>query len=229
VAIANVCRRHDDLLDGHDNLSLQLAAALRQLPLLRQLELSDSIFDPSSVYDTGLAAISSLTNLQALSVWGLDGTSAEGYAALPASLTLLELMQMPHLEVTGSAADSLAALTQLQHLQLQRINDLKLAAIGGLTQLTHLHLEELPRTTEQTLQQLLLLLAGLQQLRHLHVSLLLRNAEAVPAPQWTALVASTQLTYLHFTGASWQPGDCATNAIDFELKTSLDGCRSVLL
>jgi hypothetical protein len=87
--------------EGCRHLSQNLAAALRQLPLLRQLELFNSSFD-----DTGLGTISSLTNLQALSVDILSRTSAAGYAALPASLTRLELKEMTHLEITGSAADS---------------------------------------------------------------------------------------------------------------------------
>jgi hypothetical protein len=196
----------------HDYLSQNLAAALQQLPLLRQLELSNSSFD-----DTALAAISSLTDLQALSVECLGRTSAAGYAALPASLTLLELKEMPHLAIVGSAANSLAALTQLQHLQLRRIRDWAPTAIGSLTQLTFLHLHRLQfieraRTDDQTMQQLLGVLAGLQQLRHLHFKCIsLRDAEAEPAMRWAALVASTQLTYLCFKGVDWPPGDCVSN------------------
>jgi hypothetical protein len=172
VVNGNVCCRHSTPgpVGGRDNLSLNLAAALRQLPLLRQLELSDSSFYYSSVDDTALATISSLTNLQALSVVSFTRTSAAGYAALPASLTLLQLKEMTDLEVTGSAATSLASLTQLQHLQLHGIGDLALTAIAGLTQLTHLDLYRLP-TNDQTLKQLLSVLARLQQLRHLHLSL----------------------------------------------------------
>jgi hypothetical protein len=217
LAITNVCRRpwHNGFQQGRDNLSVHLAAALRQLPLLRQLELSDPEFKSTSVDDTALAAISSLTNLQALSVEGFTRTSPAGYAALPASLTLLEFKQMWHLHIMGSAADCLAALTRLQHLQLQGIGDVSLTAIGALTQLTHLHLQRLHWKRDQAmqlLQQLLSALAGLQQLRHLHASLAvyLLNRASEPAMQWTALVASTQLTYLHLTGVDWRPGDCAT-------------------
>jgi hypothetical protein len=118
---------------------------------------------------------------------------------------------MPRLAIVGSAANSLAALTQLQHLQLHRIHNVAFTAIGSLTQLTHLHLHRLQfieRTDRQTMQQLLGVLAGLQQLRHLHIKCIsLRDPEAT---QWTALVASTQLTYLCCKGVDWQPGDCVS-------------------
>jgi hypothetical protein len=129
-----LCCRHSDWPpwqeDNHVmvHMSWSLAAALRQLPLLRQLQLSNSVFD-----DVGLAAVSSLTNLQELSVDRLWKTSAAGYAALPTSLTLLELQRMRGLEITGSAADSLAALTQLQHLRLHVVGGLALSALGSLT------------------------------------------------------------------------------------------------
>jgi hypothetical protein len=193
--------------EEQDHLSQNLAAALRHLPLLRRLELSDSSYD-----DTGLATISSLTNLQALSVGSLSRTSAAGYAALPTSLTLLELKRMPDVEITGSAAHSLAALRQLQHLQLHAIEDLTPTALRSLTQLTHLHLQGLQRISDQDLQQLLLELAGLQQLRHLH-AWLWDDCTAQPAAQWTGLVASLKLTYLSFDGVGWQPGDFVVNEL----------------
>jgi hypothetical protein len=93
LVICNACCRQrlkDN--EAHKHLSWNLAAALRQLPLLRKLELCNSSFD-----DAGLAAITSLTNLQALSVESLDRTSAAGYAALPTSLTRLELKEMTQL------------------------------------------------------------------------------------------------------------------------------------
>jgi hypothetical protein len=75
---------------------------------------------PFPLNDTALAGISSLTNLQALSVNRLSYTSAAGYAALPASLTLLQLKDMKNPQISGR---SLATLTQLQHLQLEQIGD----------------------------------------------------------------------------------------------------------
>jgi hypothetical protein len=190
-------------LEELEHQILNLAAALRQLPLLRQLSLSSSSPD-----DTDFAAISGVEDWQAIPVESVMHTSTAVLAALPASLSQLELKGMRDLFIEGSAANSLAALTQLQHLQLQRIGGLAPTALGSLTQLTHLHLQELRRTPEQD-QQLLPALARLQQLRHLH-AWLWDNDVPETAAQWTALVASTQLTYLSFTGVGWQPGECAT-------------------
>ena len=185
-------------------MNSDLAAALQQLPLLRQLDLSNSSFD-----DTGLAPVSSLSHLQDLRIESLGRSSVASYAALPTGLTRLDLRHMNELVIAGSHAGGLAELSQLRHLQLHEAGAVALTALGGMTQLTHLHLQGLERTASQPMQRLLVVLAGMCQLRHLHLSLFLSNPREV-ATQWDALAASTQLTHLHCDGMAWDPGMCVS-------------------
>jgi hypothetical protein len=188
-----------------DETNTDLAAALSQLPLLRCLELCHSNFG-----DTSLCAVSSLTHLQALVLENLSKAGAAVYAALPASLTRLDLVSTKRgLAMTGSSCSHLAALSQLLHLKLQQIRGVELTALATLSQLTHLHLQGSKKEADQPLQPLMAVVAGLQQLLHLHLSVTNyapSDLTVEPLTQWAALVAITQLTYLHYDGTAWQHG-----------------------
>jgi hypothetical protein len=201
------CRGSGEPSTTRQRQNTDLAAALQQLPLLRQLELSNSSFD-----NTGLAPISRLHHLQDLRIENLGRSRAAGYAALPTTLTWLDLRQMKELVITGSHADGIAKLTQLRHLQLQEIGGVELAVLGNMPQLTHLHLQGFEKSASsilvaQPMQQLLLALGGMRQLQHLHLAASLVGVQ--DATCWTALVVSTQLTYLNYDGPAWPYGACS--------------------
>lgn len=93
---------------------LHAATGLTTLVLLRVTVMSDA---------QQLTALSVLTDLKHLVLSELQETSLQ-YAALPSSL-LQELQQLTHLHVTAGLSDAalqhLSCLTNLQHLQLERL------------------------------------------------------------------------------------------------------------
>jgi hypothetical protein len=189
------------------HLNSCLAAALKQLQLLRQLDLAASSFD-----DSGLSAISSLANLQDLRIDSLGRATAASFAALPTMLIRLELRQMKDVVLIGNAAaDRLAALQQLRHLQLHDIGGVEVSALGGLTQLTHLHLQGLDKMVGQRALRLLNALSGMLQLQHLHLSAALSEGDV--ATGWAALTATTQLTYLCYDRPAWHYGKCCRSHV----------------
>jgi hypothetical protein len=113
-----LCRNSGNPSTARHGLSIDVAAALLRLPLLRQLDLSNSNFN-----DIGPVLITSLARLQDLRIetLGLCRSSAAGCAALPTLLMRLDLRQVTMIVDIGCDADEIAALRQLWHLQLQII------------------------------------------------------------------------------------------------------------
>jgi hypothetical protein len=225
ISLCASCRGSGQPSTARQRVNSALAAALRQLPVLRQLDLSASSFD-----DTGLSAASSLAHLQDLRIESLGRTTAASYTALPTTLTRLEMRHMKELVITSSDAAGLEALSQLWHLQLQDIGGVEVSALGSMMQLTYLQLQGLEKSaSSQSMQQLLAALDVMQQLQHLDVSAKFAGCDA--ATNWAALVASTQLTLLCYEGPVWHYGEyneCAESAAEKHfLEESVQLCSSI--
>jgi Leucine-rich repeat (LRR) protein len=144
--------------------------SIRQMPLLKTLDFTDSDID-----DAGLACLKGAAQLSSMSFFGSRGLSDKGVAQLQGlqNLKRFDLRNESFTatepkapRITDAGLKHLAGLTKLEYLNLQgqHITDVGLKHLSGMT-----HLESLALSFSGITDKGLRHLEGLRKLRNLHL------------------------------------------------------------
>jgi hypothetical protein len=187
--LSNVCAA-DAAAVTAEQQSAAVAAAMSHLQQVTRLQVSCTPFG-----NAGVAALSSMQQLQWLDLSFMTGVTAACCSSLPSSLTKLQMylfIEPDELAVASSSSSSgtghsLAHLKQLKYLELHYDDP---ALLIGLQQLTHLDfcLQEL---TSARLKGLCTALAGMQQLQELCIQVANPTHQDTAAAAQAAAAAAT--------------------------------------
>jgi hypothetical protein len=169
-----------------------LNAAFPQLQRLTTLTLRNHV--------ASTAVVSHISALQSLQRLVLENTSADSFAALPKSLTELNMAFTPRGSLIRSNAAGLSQLTALQSLYLRDVVPLDCALLAGMRNLRSLRLCDC-ELAAGTLQ----LVSRLTSLTCLRVWWGGMEPVTFTAAEAAALTASSQLAELDLSGLSGQP------------------------